>query len=304
MKVVDRSDVSDAKISQRIFVHETFRLRFTYIYCTEQERCFRYLYMTDKQSRAPLPLRIGVESAAAIISALSVAPAISIVDKAIVSNASGLEPLIPCLINGVKTLFTKPLYFFRQPSFLFIWGVYSGTYIVANSTEAICEYNSIEPFYPKFLTSSAANVTLSVLKDKAFARMFGVGEARPLPPKSYALFATRDSMTILASFSLPTPLSHLLQAKTGVSPTFADNISQLLTPVSMQILSTPLHLHGLDLYNRSEASTAERISFIRKEYVKTVLARMARIFPAFGVGGVLNKYVRKNGIAYLDKNSH
>jgi hypothetical protein len=249
-----------------------------------------------------LPLRIGVESAAAVISALSVAPAISIVDKAIVSNASGLEPLIPCLINGVKTLFTKPLYFFRQPSFLFIWGVYSGTYIVANSTEAICEYSSTSPFYPKFIASSAANVTLSVLKDKAFARMFGVGEARPLPLKSYALFATRDSMTILASFSLPTPLSHLLQAKTGVSATFADNISQLLTPVSMQILSTPLHLHGLDLYNRSQASAAERISFIKKEYVKTVLARMARIFPAFGVGGVLNKYVRKNGIAYLDRN--
>jgi hypothetical protein len=250
--------------------------------------------------RAPLGYRMVVESSAAVISAVSVAPAISIVDKAIVSNASGLEPLLPCLINGIKTLFTKPVYFFKQPSFLFIWGVYSGTYIVANCTEAICEYNETSPFYPKFITSSCANVTLSVLKDKAFARMFGVGEARPLPLRSYALFATRDSATILASFSLPGPLSLLMQKQFGWSTGFSDNVSQLFTPVSMQILSTPLHLHGLDLYNRSTATTAERISFIGKEYVKTVLARMARIFPAFGVGGVLNKYVRKQGIAALN----
>lgn len=65
----------------------------------------------------------------------TLAPAISIVDKAIVSNASGVEPLLPCLVNGIKTLFTNPVYFIKQPSFLLIWGVYGGTYIVANSVE-------------------------------------------------------------------------------------------------------------------------------------------------------------------------
>lgn len=130
---------------------------------------------------SPLPFRIAVESSAAILSALSVAPAISIVDKAIVSNASGLEPLVPSLINSVKTLFSNPVYFFKQPSFLFIWGVYSGTYIVANSIEAICERSERSSFYPKFIGSSMANVTLSVLKDKAFARMFGKGDPRPMP---------------------------------------------------------------------------------------------------------------------------
>jgi hypothetical protein len=62
----------------------------------------------------------------------------------------------------------------------------------------------------------------------------------------------------------------------------------------MQIFSTPLHLYGLDLYNRQEKGIPlkNRLEFIQKEYVKTVLARMARIFPAFGVGGVLNKKVR------------
>lgn len=223
------------------------------------------------------------------------APAISIVDKAIVSNASGLEPLVPCLINNCKTLFSNPVYFFKQPSFLFIWGVYSGTYIVANSIEAICERKQTSSFYPKFFGSSFANVTLSVLKDKAFARMFGKGDPRPMPTMSLGLFGTRDSMTILASFSLPGLISQRLQDDFKVGKLTADTSAQLVTPVSMQILSTPLHLLGLDLYNRSAVSGADRIAFVKQEYLKTVLARMARIFPAFGIGGVVNKYVRKTG---------
>ena len=267
-----------------------------------------------KTDKSPLALRISVESAAAIISAFSVgniyrysiyhlivflAPAISIVDKAIVSNASGLEPLVPCLINGLKTLFLQPVYFLRQPSFLFIWGVYGGTYIVANSIEAICERKNQSSFYPKFFGSSVANVTLSVLKDKAFARMFGKGEPKTMRITSMGLFAARDSMTILASFSLPGLISIKMQEDLKFGKTSADTLAQLITPVSMQILSTPLHLLGLDIYNRESAVSKERVSFIQQEYVKTTLARMARIFPAFGVGGVVNKYVRKTGNNYL-----
>lgn len=176
-------------------------------------------------------VRLLVESSAATISALTVAPAISIVDKAIVSNASGLEPLVPCLINGVKSFLLNPFAFCKQPSFLFIWGVYSGTYIVANSIEAICQRNQSSPLVPKFIGSSVANVSLSVLKDRAFARMFGTGNPKPMPAggkklhvdmneaivhllisrKGMALFATRDSMTILASFTLPDTISLQMQ---------------------------------------------------------------------------------------------
>lgn len=226
---------------------------------------------------------------------MSTAPAISVVDKAIVSNASGLEPLVPSLLNGVKTLVSKPIYFLKQPSFLMILGVYSGTYIVANNIEAICQREKQNPFYPKFVGSSIANVTLSVLKDKAFARMFGKGSPRPMPSSSLGLFALRDSMTILASFSLPGLIALRLQEDLHLNKTFADTSAQLVTPCAMQILSTPLHLLGLDLYNRSSASRAQRRDFVLQEYVKTTLARIARIFPAYGIGGVVNKYVRKAG---------
>ena len=251
--------------------------------------------MTEKVDKSPLSVRLSLEASAAFLTAFSVAPAISIVDKAIVSNASGLEPLVPCLINGIKSLFSNPIYFLKQASFLFILGVYTGTYLVGNSIEAICERNQQDSFYPKFVGSSAANVTLSVLKDKAFARMFGKGDPRPMRISSIGLFATRDSMTILASFSLPDLISVKMQKNTDMKKADTDLIAQLITPVSMQIISTPLHLLGLDIYNRESATNADRKAFIGREYLKTVAARMARIFPAFGVGGVVNKKVRKIG---------
>jgi hypothetical protein len=46
-------------------------------------------------------------------------------------------------------------------------------------------------------------------------------------------------------------------------------------------------------------SGADRFAFIRQQYLKTTLARMARIFPAFGVGGVINKDARTLGKAFL-----
>jgi len=60
-------------------------------------------------------------------------------------------------------------------------------------------------------------------------------------------------------------------------------------------------LYGLDNYNRSGSSTSDRIKFVQQEYVKTTLARMARIFPAFGIGGVVNKKVRALGKEELAK---
>jgi len=229
------------------------------------------------------------------------------VDTAIVSNASGLEPLIPALINGMKSLAFHPVYFFRQPSFLFIWGVYSGTFIVANSIEATCERSNQSSFYPKFFGSSVANITLSILKDKAFAKMFA-DPSKPTPKPmvitSYACFASRDSMSIMASFSLPGLIAAHMRNKFEISNGTSDTIAQLMTPVTMQIFNTPLHLLGLDLYNRKDVQMSTRRQFIVREYFKTMLARMARIFPAYGIGGVLNKNIRKKGVHLLQIESH
>eukprot|EP01038_Epipyxis_sp_PR26KG_P005101 gene5101-7110_t len=247
-----------------------------------------------------------MESTVGIVSALSVSPIITIVDRAITSNASGLEPLLPSLMNGFKQLLFKPATFFKQPSFLLIWGVFSGTYVAGNSIEALCERNGREAFTPKFAGVSIVNVTLSVLKDKAFATMFSAGPPKLMALPSYFLFGTRGSMTMLATFSLPPVISSKLQKDFDMNQVKADTTAQLLSPISMQILSTPLHLLGLDIYNRSNIPTGgqSRLEFIRNEYLKTTLARISRIFPAYGIGGVINKELRNIGFDYLQSFYH
>ncbi|KAI8929402.1 hypothetical protein BC831DRAFT_444284 [Entophlyctis helioformis] len=260
---------------------------------------------TRQQHRVPLHMLLPLEAACAVVSAGLVAPLISIVDKSIFANASGQQPLLQGLLAGIRTLLTRPAYFVRQPSFLLIWGVYSGTYITANTVQALCDHAAVPWQIPKFVGSSIANVGLSVLKDLYFTRAFGSGPARPVPPKSYTLYMTRDALTIFSSFNLPPLLSSALAGPAtplNLSPGTTDTVAQLVAPCAMQILSTPLHLHGMDLYNRPDTalSARDRVAFIRREYVVTTAARVARIFPAFGIGGVANKYLRTKGRAWLE----
>ncbi len=95
--------------------------------------------------------------------------------------------------------------------------------------------------------------------------------------------------------------SHFLQKNMGWEKRPSDIAAQLTTPCAVQLVSTPLHLFGLDLYNRSAAdiSGADRMRFIRREYTKTALARIARIFPAYGIGGVTNSFLRSTGRKHL-----
>jgi hypothetical protein len=173
--------------------------------------------------------------------------------------------------------------------------VFSGTYATANVVERYFQLKGTSPVLPKFLASSVVNISLSVSKDKAYARMFGKGSPRSTPLSSLSLFAIRDGMTVLASFSMPPIISSKLQASYGLSKLRADTIAQLSSPLLVQILSTPLHLLGLDLYNRRQLESnqmTERMSFIKQEYFKTLLARWSRILPAFGIGGIINTRLR------------
>jgi hypothetical protein len=122
--------------------------------------------------------------------------------------------------------------------------------------------------------------------------MFGLKPPSKLPISTYALFGSRDALTIAASFTIPPMMARSLQNQ-GYSEEFSLNAAQLSCPVAIQLFSTPMHLTGLDLYNNPQHTTSERMAFVGREYVKSALARMCRIFPAFGIGGVLNRKLRK-----------
>lgn len=71
------------------------------------------------------------------------------------------------------------------------------------------------------------------------------------------------------------------------------NIAQISSPLLVQIFVTPLHLLGLDLYNREGLKLKERAPLIMKLYPNALMMRMIRFLPAYGIGGVLNAEVRK-----------
>lgn len=83
----------------------------------------------------------------------------------------------------------------------------------------------------------------------------------------------------------------------------AASVAQFVTPAAVQIFSTPLHLLGLDLYNRPGVKVGGadgRAARVVRDWGKAAFARMGRIIPAFGVGGVVNAKVRRGFMERLE----
>ncbi|CAG8007871.1 unnamed protein product [Penicillium nalgiovense] len=191
-------------------------------------------------------------------------------------------------------------------------------------------YNAIDTGLPKFFATTIVNMTICVYKDARFAKMFGASPSEsparnstintnlvarkyssalraPCPPSaptaptlqipkvSYGLFCLRDSITIWASFNIPALIAPSIPDFLASSSTMKSSIAQFACPAVMQFASTPMHLLGLDLYNRQPTGGlrwTERVARIRRDYVPSCFARMGKIVPAYGVGGVVNVRMR------------
>ena len=258
---------------------------------------------TDK-----LGTRLGVDLMCAATSGGLVAPLITIIDKCIIENASGKRPMMASIRASLSTLLLRPHHFLVSRPFRLILMLYAGTYLTANTLDTVKGTINNRPAsatssgLSKFAATSTANVSLCLYKDSQFTKMFGTVSPRPIPPISYALFAARDSLTIFASFNLPPVLAPSLPLSEAVERHFSRaSAAQFLAPAGIQLISTPLHLLGLDFYNRNGGTTmADRFSKVRVDWLKSSVARMCRIVPAFGFGGVVNNGMRKRFMQQLE----
>lgn len=234
-----------------------------------------------------------LEALCGIISGALVAPLVAIVDTAIFSNASGRASITNSFKESFSMAVKSPVSFIRSPSVLWIFAVYSSTYMVSNCSDRYARTHGLDVPSTVLIATSTANIQMSVLKDRAFSRMYGVVAPKPLPLISLACYATRDFMTVAASFTLVKPLAANMEGSFNVKADTAITVSQLFCPIFAQLFNTPIFLYGMDLYNRSTASKAERVQFIGKQYLKTYLSRVARIGPAFSFGGIANRWLRQ-----------
>lgn len=226
-------------------------------------------------------------------------------------NASGQETLKNSLRISITNFLLRPHNLVFSKPFALICMLYGGTYLTANIVDTVTSTVKNKPAThvtsgtSKFVASSTANVGLCLFKDQAFARMFGPGGApRPVPLPSYVLFTLRDCLTIFASFNVPPLLGPVISrniSKEIEKSLSGQTIAQFVAPATVQLFSTPLHLLGLDLYNRTgNVSWRDRWHIIKKNWGISAAARICRIVPAFGVGGVVNSKVRKGLIRRLE----
>jgi hypothetical protein len=230
-------------------------------------------------------------------------------DRAIIENASGKRPMLPSLQASFSSLLFQPHRFLTSKPFALIFALYTGTYLAANSLDTFKSTTQdrsaahVSSGPSKFVATSAANLSLCLYKDSQFTKIFGAGSPRPIPPVTYALFAARDCLTIFASFNLPPMIAPSLPVSEEMERYMSRaSTAQFLAPAAIQLISTPFHLLGLDLYNRNGNTTLkERFAKVKVDWLTSSFARMCRIVPAFGVGGVVNKNCREKMMGKLEE---
>jgi hypothetical protein len=249
----------------------------------------------------------------------SVVPFLTVVDTAIVRKAAGTHTLLSSASDSLKMMIRSPITYLKSPVFLFLWAVYAATYSTANSLKTIVEHreyynakeisissNTNQNRMTVFVGTSLVNTGASLLKDRAYAKLFGtVGAAASVPFISLGLWATRDFMVIGSSFVLPDILSKHLQDEFQMHKGDAQKFSQMTLPILTQFIVGPIQLLGLDFYNRPMTNVSfrdavvSRTRYLIEGFSSVVTARIIRIAPGYGIGGVLNTNARDAWRDYL-----
>jgi len=208
---------------------------------------------------------------------------VNILDIAIMENASGKRKIGAALAHGMERLSSDPMGFAKSPESALVYTLFACTYATAN----ICKHLAL-PTVPFLIATTAANMGSCFYKDSELARICGTTAKKDFPLLSYASLAARDSLAMGSSFTLPPIIGKAMIATMGVPAAFANNFAQLFTPVVAQTVQVPFHLLALSLYNNPEMTIKERTASMKSLYTETLWARMARVLPCYGAGGVIN----------------
>lgn len=221
-------------------------------------------------------------------SSLIVAPIMTIIDTAIIKSQLKNILLKTAISDSITDYSSKKIQFTKPFGTMFF--VYSSTYITANLTDLYCKKNNIDYRIPTLVATSLANITTIAYKDREYAKLFQQ-ERKVFPKSSYALFALRDSLTIASSFIYKKDCVNILQHY--MPHNTADLIASMCVPMLAQLISTPIHIMAIDIYQRPSVSLHHRIKHIRNMYTSICGGRILRVIPAFCIGGFINDMLRE-----------
>jgi len=228
---------------------------------------------------------------AALIAGIAVTPVISAVDRALAENASGKMKLWPSFFNSFKEMGTAPIKFLKSPQFFWVWATYGGTYMGVNMIKSVCKVTDTDTKLPVFGTSFCVNTTLCIMKDRAFAQLYGTKAAQKVPLGSYGAWFGRDIVSMACIFTLPPIVGKQIAEYTG-SEKNGYYVAQFGLPLILQTVTTPIHLLGYDIYNNPGNTAAQRIAFMGKDYFSNVGVRIIRMAPPWSIGTIGNTTLR------------
>lgn len=234
---------------------------------------------------------IAADSLSGVLAGALVAPAVSAVDRALAENASGKSTLGNSIKASFKELATAPLKFVRSPQFFWIWLVYGSTYVAANATQTYCDRKKRNVALPKLCSTFLVNTSTCIAKDNAFAKLYGTGPTRAMPPTAYATWLIRDVGSMAVFFTLPPIVGEELGKATG-KPGASKVVAQMGLPLVFQTVFCPIHLLGYDFYNNPNNTLSQRMGFLKKDYWRNVGMRCVRQAPPWSFGTLGNTKLR------------
>lgn len=257
---------------------------------------------------APLGAYLAGDVAVATAVTALAAPFLTVVDKAVVQKSAGSHTLFHSARESFASMLRHPAAYLRSPTYLWMWGTYAVSYAAANSLRTATEFSERQKYdmpvssnTALFAGTTAVNSTASLIKDRAYAKLFGSSAVTHVPAISYGLWMARDFAVIGSSFVLPSHVADYLKQYHNMEPTRAMQLAQFATPVAAQLVASPLHYVGLDVYNNNLSEQRSRMSRVRQRWAnlraalpQVIVARMLRILPGYSITGVLNTKLRKD----------
>jgi hypothetical protein len=224
-----------------------------------------------------------------LVAAACITPSNAVFDKTVIEFANGKCTMWEGIRKGFGQMIKEPGVFFTSFKVKWIYFVYGSTYMVNNISDEKQWITGVPVEIQSLLVTFAVNTGVGIPKDKAFAQAFGAIEERPFPLRALALYVVRDIITIASAFTFPKMISRWLIKEHGYKKRRAEVTAQIASPLLVQALVTPLHLLGLDIYNRKGKPIKDRLKLVIKQYPQSAGLRMARFLPAYGFGGVVNR---------------